>query len=178
MPLTLDLNPQPKAPRRNAPWGSVGVHLALLLWVIHARTPIFVAPSSGLAGVHGLGVDQRQRSRHDVMQHAAVLEFLDAGGHRRERVLRVAVAPEPVRDVAGAQQIGPDEDRMRPVPGLLARFASGQGQLSAAGSTLTGSGATRPSSMCRSCSSRSENFDNQYDCTPARCVGDAARSFS
>jgi len=58
MPLTLDLNPQPKAPRRNAPWGSVGVHLALLLWVIHARTPIFVAPSSGLAGVHGEVVTQ------------------------------------------------------------------------------------------------------------------------
>jgi TonB family protein len=54
----MTLNPEAKAPRRYALWGSVGVHLALLLWVIHARTPIFVAPSSGLAGVHGEVVTQ------------------------------------------------------------------------------------------------------------------------
>lgn len=50
--------PEPKPPRRDALWASVGVHLALLLWIIHARTPVFVAPSSGLAGVHGEVVTQ------------------------------------------------------------------------------------------------------------------------
>jgi len=34
------------------------VHCAVLLWIIHARTPIFVAPSSGLAGVHGATVTE------------------------------------------------------------------------------------------------------------------------
>jgi TonB family protein len=56
--LLASLNPEPKQSRRDALWGSVGVHLVLLLWIIHARTPIFVAPSSGLAGVHGEVVTQ------------------------------------------------------------------------------------------------------------------------
>jgi TonB family protein len=52
------LNPEATPPRRNALWASVGLHLAALLWIIHARTPIFVAPSSGLVGVHGEVVTQ------------------------------------------------------------------------------------------------------------------------
>jgi TonB family protein len=54
----VNFNPGPMPPRRNALWASVGVHLGMLLWVINARTPIFVAPSSGLAGVHGEVVTQ------------------------------------------------------------------------------------------------------------------------
>lgn len=54
----LDLNPEVKAPRRNALWASVGAHLGLMLGILHSPAPIFIAPSSGLAGVHGEVVTQ------------------------------------------------------------------------------------------------------------------------
>jgi TonB family protein len=54
----VDFNPEPMPPRRNALWASVGVHLGMLLWILRAPTPIFVAPNSGLAGVHGEVVTQ------------------------------------------------------------------------------------------------------------------------
>jgi len=54
---TTGIRPESQAPR-HALWGSIGAHLGLLLWILHARTPIFVAPSSGLAGVHGEVVTQ------------------------------------------------------------------------------------------------------------------------
>jgi TonB family protein len=43
-------------PRRYALWASVAAHGALLAWILHAPAPIFVAPSEGLAGVHGNAV--------------------------------------------------------------------------------------------------------------------------
>ena len=64
--------------------------------------------------------------------------------------------------LAGAQQVGSGEHRMRPVPRLLAG-AHAQPRLDGGRRSAPSgnSGASRPSSMCRSCSSRSENLDSQ-----------------
>src|SRR3974390_497833 len=48
-----DNNPRPPAPRRPWLWASLAFHAAFLVWLLHAPAPIFVAPSSGLAGLHG-----------------------------------------------------------------------------------------------------------------------------
>jgi TonB family protein len=48
-----DITAKPPAPRRPGLWVSLGFHTVFLVWLLHAPAPIFVAPSSGLAGLHG-----------------------------------------------------------------------------------------------------------------------------
>jgi TonB family protein len=99
------LNPEPKPQRRKALWASVGVHLALLLWIIHARTPIFIAPSSGLAGVHGEVVTQLYWSAvngagENSAQHPS---------HATAARSRIAVKSQPTRQLPPLQTVAADE---------------------------------------------------------------------
>jgi protein TonB len=55
--MLLEGQPGPKSlPRRYPLWASIAVHGALLAWILQAPAPVFVAPSEGLAGVHGNAV--------------------------------------------------------------------------------------------------------------------------
>ena len=81
-----------------------------------------VAPAGGcrgVAGVHHIGIQQRDGASAGAQQAAAVLELLDPGLDEPEGVGLVRVPAVAVRQVPGAQQVDAVDRRVPPVPSNL-----------------------------------------------------------
>ncbi len=72
-----------------------------------------------VAGVHHVGIQERDGAGARAQQPAAVLELLDAGLDEPQGVRLMRMAPVPVRQVPGAQKVDPVDRRVPPVPGDL-----------------------------------------------------------